>query len=248
MVPSETPADAEPIASKRELFRLAMRERHDPDPYYRKLAVRTVAELPFDVAGKRVLDLGCGQGFDAAALRDAGALVTAMDLDVSLAGETQGRGVRALAADALRAPFADATFDIVYCSNIVEHVPSVSRLFDEIARLLVPGGAAWVSWTNWFSPWGGHHIIPFHLLGPRLGPRVHERLRGRPPKNVPGEGLFPTHVGATLRLVDHHVGLELVDASPRYYPSQRWILRVPGLRELATWNCVLVVRRLVTDE
>ena len=139
MVPSETPADAEPIASKRELFRLAMRERHDPDPYYRKLAVRTVAELPFDVAGKRVLDLGCGQGFDAAALRDAGALVTAMDLDVSLAGETQGRGVRALAADALRAPFADATFDIVYCSNIVEHVPSVSRLFDEIARLLVPG-------------------------------------------------------------------------------------------------------------
>ena len=106
-----------------------------------------------------------------------------------------------------------------------------------------PGGWAWVSWTNWYSPWGGHHMSPIHLLGPRLGTKVYFRFFGPPPKNVPGEGLFPTYVGRTLDLVRHHPGLVLDDAMPRYYPEMRWILRVPGLREVATWNCVLVLHR-----
>ena len=44
-------------------------------------------------------------------------------------------------------------------------------------------------------------------------------------------------------MVDERPGLRLVDALPRYYPSQRWIMKVPGLREVAAWNCVLVVEK-----
>ncbi len=141
-------------------------------------------------------------------------------------------------------PFRDATFDIVFCSNLLEHTPSSEPVFDEIARVLVPGGRAWVSWTNWYSPWGGHEIVPLHYLGPRAGLRAWRFLFGEPRKNVPFDALWPTYVGEVLRIARRHPQLELLDAVPRYYPSQRWILRVPGLREVATWNCALSLARV----
>jgi hypothetical protein len=45
-------------------------------------------------------------------------------------------------------------------------------------------------------------------------------------------------------MVRRRPGLRLLDARPRYYPSQRWLLKVPGLREVATWNCLLVLKRM----
>jgi hypothetical protein len=111
-------------------------------------------------------------------------------------------------------------------------------------RVLRPGGWAWVSWCNWYSPWGGHEIVPFHYLGPRLGLKAWRRLFGEPPRNVPFETLWPTHIGKVLAMVRGRPGLRLLDARPRYYPSQRWLLKVPGLREVATWNCLLVLERM----
>jgi hypothetical protein len=107
-----------------------------------------------------------------------------------------------------------------------------------------PGGWIWLSWTNWYSPWGGHAIVPLHYLGARRGLALWRRLFGEPKgKNIPYVNLWPTSIGAVLADVRRRSDLAIVDALPRYYPSQRWILRVPGLRELATWNCVLVMRR-----
>jgi hypothetical protein len=101
-----------------------------------------------------------------------------------------------------------------------------------------------VSWTNWYSPWGGHAIAPFHYLGPRRGEVAYRRVLGEPRgPNLPFVNLWVTHIGSMLQVVRSRPGLTLIDAHPRYYPSQRWILRVPGLREVATWNCVLLLRR-----
>lgn len=229
--------------TKRELFRLAMRERSDPEPYYEKLAIKTIADFSLPLQGRKVLDLGCGGGYDARALQHAGAVVSAMDLGLDCVESARDKGISAFQADALQTPFADATFDGVYCSNIVEHVPSVPELLDEIGRVLRPGGWGWISWTNWFSPWGGHHMIPFHMLGPQLGSRVYTRLFGVPEKNALGDGLYPTYIGKTLQMVEQSETLALVSAVPRYYSSQQWILNVPGLREVVTWNCVLTVQR-----
>lgn len=234
---------APPLVSRRDLLRLFLAEKRDPEPFYRALAARTVAGWPFALDGTRVLDLGCGGGALGAALAGAGAVVVGADLDVGDLAAATGRGGACLAADGRRLPFPDAIFDGVACSNVLEHTPDPSAIFAEIERLLVPGGWAWVSWTNWYSPWGGHEIVPFHYLGPRLGLALWRRLRGEPRKNVPFAGLWPTHIGPTLALVRARRGLRLLDAMPRYYPSQRWILRVPGLRELVTWNCLLLLER-----
>jgi SAM-dependent methyltransferase len=130
------------------------------------------------------------------------------------------------------------------CSNVLEHTPRPLAVIDEVARVLATGGWGWISWTNWYSPWGGHAISPLHYLGPERGLRVWRRLFGEPKGvNLPGVNLWPAHVVDVLGHVRAHPELELLDAVPRYYPSQRWLLRVPGLREVATWNCLLLVRR-----
>src|SRR5207237_3880145 len=130
-------------------------------------------------------------------------------------------------------------FGGVFCSHMLEPTPSPPLVFAELARVVRPGGWAWVSWTNWYSPWGGHAITPLHYLGPRVGLRAYRLLFGEPRgRNIPFRNLWPTTIGGTIATVDAIPELELVDVVPRYYPSQRWITKVPLLREVATWNCL----------
>lgn len=232
-----------PLASKAELFRLFLSEKSDPVPFYTKLADRSIAEFPFPLEGRRVLDLGSGPGWYSRALSRAGASVFPIDLGREDVEQAHAGGLPAVETDAMRLPFPAATFDGVFCSNMLEHVPSTAAIFDEIERVLRPGGWAWVSWTNWYSPWGGHDITPFHYLGPDLGLKAWRRLFGEPRKNTPFEGLWPTYVGAVLADVRTRTTLRVLDAVPRYYPSQRWVLRVPGVREVVTWNCLLLLER-----
>lgn len=237
------PADAPPLPTSVELLRLFAKEKTDPDPFYESLARRSIHQFRHPFAGRRVLDLGCGHGYDTLAMRAAGAEVVPVDMDMAklrATGEPLEGGVR---GDATRLPFPDGTFDGVYCSNLLEHTPEVPPVFDEVERVLKPGGWAWVSWTNWYSPWGGHEIVPLHMLGPDVGLRLWRRFFGEPRVNVPYVELWPTYIGRILADVRSRPGLRLVDASPRYWSGQRWILKVPGLREVATWNCVLELER-----
>jgi hypothetical protein len=87
-------------------------------------------------------------------------------------------------------------------------------------------------------------MSPWHLLGADYAARRYVRRYGRQPKHVVGGNLFRVHVGSTLRLMRSRTDVELIDALPRYYP--RWckvVLRVPWLREFATWNLLLIARR-----
>jgi SAM-dependent methyltransferase len=228
---------------RRELFRLFLAEKTDPAPFYEQLAARTIDELPFALDGRTIVDLGCGPGHYTRALRAAGATVLPVDLDAAEFALPGGPPGGETIADATRLPVPTGGLDGVFCSNMLEHTPDTEAVLDELERVLRPGGWAWVSWTNWFSPWGGHEITPFHYLGPRLGLAAHRRLRGQPRKNVPGEGLFPVHIGRTIAAVRRRPDLRLLDALPRYWPRQRWLMSVPGLREVAAWNCVLLMEK-----
>lgn len=92
----------------------------------------------------RVLDVGCGGGFLSNFLAQIGHQVTGVDLSPNSL-ETARRhdrsgGVRYLLGDALALPFADACFDAVCCTDVLEHVDRPGRAFEEASRVLVAGG------------------------------------------------------------------------------------------------------------
>ena len=122
--------------------------------------------------------------------------------------------------------------------------PSPERFLDEMVRVTRPNGTVYLSFTAWYSPWGGHETAPWHYLGGHRAARRYERRHGCRPGNRFGSSLFACHVGASLRMARTHPGVEVVDARPRYYPDWlRWLVAVPVVREVATWNLLLVLRR-----
>jgi SAM-dependent methyltransferase/predicted O-methyltransferase YrrM len=230
----------------RRLWTLFRNEREEPEPFYRELAYMAADDLEHrygPLRGQTIADLGCGPGWYADELRSRGARVLPLDgsLDELLAGGRVPAG--AVVGDAGRLPMPDACVDGVMCSNLLEHACDTAAVIGEVVRVLKPGGWGYVSWTNWYSPHGGHDMTPWHLLGPAVGPRVYERLHGPPRKNRYGEGLFAVHIGPTLRLVRsrHEVSVEQVE--PRYWPWARAVMSVPGVREVAAWNCVIRLRK-----
>jgi SAM-dependent methyltransferase len=231
------------LSKRSELLRLFLAEQRDPEPFYRRMAADAVDRLPFSIARARVLDLGCGPGHYTRALRNAGAVVLPIDLDPAEFSLPGGPPRGEVVGDGTALPVPTGALDGVLCSNMLEHTPDPIGVIAELERVVRPGGWIWLSWTNWYSPWGGHDISPWHYLGPRLGLAAYERLRHRQPKNEPGVSLFPVHVGKTLHELRSRPGVRVIDAVPRYYPSQRWILHVPALREIATWNCLVVLER-----
>jgi len=233
-------------ARVRQLWTLFRNEVDDPWPFYTVLAREAAADLERrygPLAGQRIVDLGSGPGYYTRAFRARGAEVIPVDSseeELRLAGEPPEG---AIVGDAGDLPLEDGSVDGAFASNLLEHTPNTPEVIREIERVLRPGGWGYVSWTNWYSPWGGHDMSPYHLLGPRLGPRLYERRHGPPRKNAYGDGLWAVHVGPTIRLVRERPGLRIERVEPRYWPRLAAITRVPGLREVATWNCVIRVRR-----
>lgn len=242
--PSGPPPQPAGIA---ELFRLWRNEQRDPGAFYSELARRAAADLERSfgpLAGQRVLDIGCGPGWYTRALRARGADVLPMDYsdeELHLHGEPPEG---AMVGDAMSLPLESESLDGVFASNMLEHTPEPHRVITEMERVLRPGGWAYLSWTNWFSPWGGHDMTPYHLLGPRLGLEMYRRRhRGQEPKNLLGRSLWPVHIGPTLRFIRSRSQLDVLRVEPRYYPRLRFIVDIPVVRELATWNCVVRMRK-----
>ena len=56
----------------------------------------------------------------------------------------------------------DGVVDVAFSSNVLEHVPDPARFLDEMIRVTRPGGIIYLSFTAWYSPWGGHETAPWH--------------------------------------------------------------------------------------
>lgn len=126
------------------------RALHDLNPV-RLEFVRQRARL----AGARVLDVGCGGGLYSEALAGCGASVVGIDLAPEVLGVARlhllesGRQVdyRECSAEALAAA-EPASFDVVACMEMLEHVPDPAAVIQACATLLKPGGQLFVSTIN----------------------------------------------------------------------------------------------------
>lgn len=97
-----------------------------------------------DLAGKLVLDAGCGAGRFAEVALSLGATVVAVDYSAAvdacranLGSQERGEVVQ---ADIYRLPFAPASFDFVYCLGVLQHTPDVAGAFQALPSQLRPGG------------------------------------------------------------------------------------------------------------
>jgi SAM-dependent methyltransferase len=100
--------------------------------------------------GRRVLDVACGEGYGASALRAAGARCV-IGADVCQATCAHARARYALdvaVADAVRLPFGDRSFDLIVSFETLEHLRDPGRFLDECARLLAPAGVLIASTPN----------------------------------------------------------------------------------------------------
>lgn len=92
-----------------------------------------LAEAPLEGVA-RVLELGAGDGVQTSALRARFAEVT--PIDISPSGEVDGL----IVADASSLPFVNNYFDLVFSSNVLEHVEDLDVCLAEMKRVLAPGG------------------------------------------------------------------------------------------------------------
>ena len=232
------------------LFKGFQNQFDDPDEFYTFLADDTIAliERYQAVAGMRVVDVGGGSGYFAEAFRRAGAASVFIEPEwneMTEVGRRLGFGIN---GDGCQLPLADGSFDVSFSSNVVEHVKDPWLFLDELVRVVRPGGLVFMAFTNWLSPFGGHETSPWHYLGGEWAARRYERKLGYPPKNRFGESLYKLSIGEVLRWARSYEGAQLVDTFPRYYPYwAKPLVLVPGVRELATWNLVVVLRRAHPD-
>jgi 2-polyprenyl-6-hydroxyphenyl methylase/3-demethylubiquinone-9 3-methyltransferase len=127
------------------------RPLHEINP----LRLAHIERLVGGIAGKRVLDVGCGGGILAEAMAAKGAQVLGIDMaDKPLKVATLHRmesgspvEYRLVSAEALAAEMPGA-FDVVTCMEMLEHVPEPASVVKACASLLKPGGWAVFSTIN----------------------------------------------------------------------------------------------------
>jgi SAM-dependent methyltransferase len=125
---------------------------------YQHLDALRAAEIarvvPFFPVGARILEVGAGTGKQALELRRRGFEVTAIEIADS--NYATHRLFPIIDYDGLTIPLPDASTDVVFSSNVLEHVPDLVRMHREIRRVLRPGGKcvhvlpthAWRFWTT----------------------------------------------------------------------------------------------------
>jgi SAM-dependent methyltransferase len=102
----------------------------------------------------RVLEIGCGIGMLTQRLRPLLTDVWGIDPSISSLGQAAAPGGRLIAADGLRTPFADETFELVIAVCVLHHVPVGQRaaFLGEAARITRPGGLVLLCEHNPWNP------------------------------------------------------------------------------------------------
>ncbi|MCC7016162.1 MAG: class I SAM-dependent methyltransferase [Rhodospirillales bacterium] len=153
-------------------------------------------EMPLGaLAGRSVLEIGCGGGGHSALFARKGASIVATDITPERAGSAAlklsllpGCDSRAYQADAENLPFRDDVFDIVYSNGALHHSEDTDHAVAEIRRVLKPGGRAVLmlyarhSAVFWFD------IVPRGLFSGEIFRRPEAEWAGRVTEGTPKFG------------------------------------------------------------
>jgi ubiquinone/menaquinone biosynthesis C-methylase UbiE len=119
------------------------------------------------VAGKEVLDAGCGTGYGLQVLRGVGpAKLVGVDTSedaVARARKEVDRYAEIVQGDVRKLPFDDDAFDVVVCFEVIEHIEGHDEALGEMRRVLRAGGVLLISSPNpdVYPPGNPHHVHEF---------------------------------------------------------------------------------------
>jgi SAM-dependent methyltransferase len=119
---------------------------------YDQLRIKQIRDLLTNQPGKALL-VGCGSHRDLTILSNCQD-VFAFDLSFEAIRKIRTSHVSLFTGDALQIPISDHTFDIVICSEVLEHIPDIRSAVRELRRVIKPGGTLVVSSPNWISWFG----------------------------------------------------------------------------------------------
>jgi ubiquinone/menaquinone biosynthesis C-methylase UbiE len=116
---------------------------------------------------KTVLEIGCNRGYLINSfLQNERFTAIGADIDPSaleIARETYGDSIKFIQTTATSIPLPDASVDLIYTIDTVEHLSKIREMFTDCWRVLKPGGKMVVHFQSWYGPYGSHleDIIPF---------------------------------------------------------------------------------------
>lgn len=157
------------------------------DPLSRKKQAEKIAWVlehfvATELSPTECVDIGCSSGIILSTLLSKFDRAIGLDYD-SMALHTISREARKKAlfihGDAMNLPFADASCAVVICAQVYEHVPNAQTLFDELYRILRPGGVVFFSGPNWLFPIEPHYFLPFLHWFPERWANAYLRLAGK---------------------------------------------------------------------
>jgi SAM-dependent methyltransferase len=150
------------------------------------------------IAGKRVLDFGCGSGSLSLLCAQHGARsVVGIDLSRnnisrarSLAARTEAKLDFILEESTTGISLPDNSVDVILCFDVMEHVMNYEALIAEWARVLAPGGCVLIWWSVWWHPYGHHmqtmiplpwvHVFMSDESLLRIGARIYDTPQFKP--------------------------------------------------------------------
>lgn len=187
-----------------------------------------------------VLNLGCSAGLIDEALAPHVRTVTGVDIDEQAVAAAKARcslpNLRFEVGDAMGLALPDASFDVVICSQVYEHVPDAGRMMAEILRVMRPGGVCYFAATSRWSVIEMHYKLPFlSWLPPGLADR-YLRLAGR------GDRYYERHLGVRdLRRIA--AAFRISDATPRILADpDRYGARYLFPTAMALWGARFLLR------
>jgi demethylmenaquinone methyltransferase/2-methoxy-6-polyprenyl-1,4-benzoquinol methylase len=144
------------------------------DRHWREVTRRSVDPRP----GERMLDLAAGTGVSTVEFARSGAWCVAADFSLGMLRHGRQRGVPMVAADALRLPFADASFDAVTVLFGLRNMAGTEAALREMARVVRPGGRLAV--CEFSTPvWRPFRAVYLNYLMRAL-PRIAQRVSSSP--------------------------------------------------------------------
>jgi ubiquinone/menaquinone biosynthesis C-methylase UbiE len=229
-----------------KLYRLARKRNKSEKDYFSfekhqaEMVISPLKRKRIRFKGAKVLDIGSGRGGYSYALDKNGANVVSLDLDFKKQSSNNKKFVN---ADATKLPFKAGSFDLVFCSSVIEHLKNPKDMILEIKRVLKKNGVCYLSFPPFWSPVGAHQFKPFHYFGEKAAiklARKFYKVRSYASYDDEYGQLYIMTISKAKKLI-RKSGLKVIGISTRHFPVN--LAKIPFINEFLTWHVEFLVQK-----